>query len=76
MFVQFCAAVIGFGIWACLVSHDISASGDVVATNSLPDGSEEYLAFLVFRVIPAAAVLCVLMTIEWLFYRLYFTEKN
>jgi hypothetical protein len=59
------------------MAHNIQQAGDAVDPSSLPPpGSEEYLAFMVFRLVPAAAVLCGLMTCEWLFYRLHFSEKQ
>jgi hypothetical protein len=76
MIVQFCAVVIGFGVWFCLMAHNIQPSEDKVVPDSLPAGSEEYLPFIVFRLIPAALVLYTLITCEWLLYRLYFSEKD
>ena len=76
MFIQWCAAVIGFGAWLGWMAHGIQPVGDEINPNSASDGSFEYLAFLIFRLIPAAGVLCVAITCEWLFYRLYFTDEH
>jgi len=74
MFIQLCAAFVGCGLWFYFTARSQDDSSDSPQLASA--GDEVMLYFLVIRLIPACFVLVALFWIEWLLFRLYFSDKG
>jgi hypothetical protein len=74
MFIQLVAALVGCGLWFYFTARSQDDSSD--SPQLAAAGDEVMLYFLVLRLIPAGFVLVAWFWIEWLLFRLFFSDKG